>query len=434
MSWLWIFPVLGILVFIHELGHFATARMLGIRVEEFGLGFPPRMFAIRHNNIDYSLNWLPIGGFVRILGENGESPEPDSFGRAAAWKRIIVLAAGSMMNLLLALALFIALGLLGEQVVDNAQVGFATISPNSPASTARLQPGDLLLSVAGTPVDNTEAARDALTNNLGRTIDLSIARGGQVLQVPVTLNRTPPALGVTLDAAVAPVQIATVKSGSAAATAGLQTDDVIQAINGTPTTNTLAVASTLQSIKEGPITLTVDRKGARTDLQTTVTNGVLGGWSYRVPHHTVTYSPAEAVGRGFSKVGDLMRRIPEGIITTIGGLFSGQGQAGSVAGVVGIAQITGEVAEQSGIYGLANLTALLGINLFLINLLPLPALDGGRLLFIFIELLRGGRKLAPEKEGLVHAIGMGLLLLLMAVITVFDTLRLFEGGSILGGP
>src|SRR6476659_10687553 len=108
-SWLWIVPVLGSLVFIHELGHFVTARLLGIRVEEFGIGFPPRMFAVRRNGIDYSINWLPIGGFVKILGENGDSDDPASFGRAAAWKRIIVLAAGSFMNILLALLIFSAM-------------------------------------------------------------------------------------------------------------------------------------------------------------------------------------------------------------------------------------------------------------------------------------------------------------------------------------
>ncbi|HUS15464.1 MAG TPA: site-2 protease family protein, partial [Chloroflexia bacterium] len=152
------------------------------------------------------------------------------------------------------------------------------------------------------------------------------------------------------------------------------------------------------------------------------------------PSHLQTYSAGEAIGRGVAQVLDLIRRIAEGLWTTLTGLVSLRSDAGQVTGVIGIAQLTGEVAQDAGATGLLKLTALLGINLFLINLLPLPALDGGRLLFIFIELLRGGRKLAPEKEGLVHAIGMGLLLLLMAVITVFDTLRLFEGGSILGGP
>src|SRR6476659_10642491 len=112
-SWLWIVPVLGSLVIIHELGHFFSARLLGIKVEEFGIGFPPRAVAFRRNGIDYSLNWLPIGGFVKIVGENGDSGDPRSFGNAPAWQRIIVLAAGSMMNLLLALIIFTGLYISG---------------------------------------------------------------------------------------------------------------------------------------------------------------------------------------------------------------------------------------------------------------------------------------------------------------------------------
>jgi regulator of sigma E protease len=432
MSWLWIVPVLGILVIIHELGHFVTARVLGIRVEEFGIGFPPRLFAIRHNNLDYSLNWLPIGGFVRILGENGDSDAPDSFGRAAAWKRIIVLAAGSFMNLLLALLLFIGLGLFGEPVPDSTQVGFASIVTSSPASAAHLQAGDLLLSVDGTPVSDINAARDTLNNNRGRQINLIISRNGQEMQVPVTLRQGPdPALGVSLEAAVSPIRVADVQAGTPAAAAGLQTGDIIKTVNGHQADSTLTFAQAMDQVKSGTATITVERNGTLVPLTAEVANSGLEGWSYRLPTHTVTYPPLESIGRGFSRTGDLLRRIPEGLATVVAGLFSGQSEAGVLSGPVGIAQLTGEVATEQGASGLITLTALLGINLFLINLLPLPALDGGRLLFILIELLRGGRKIAPEKEGMVHLIGMGLLLLLMVVITFFDVQHLLEGASIL---
>src|SRR5438045_8862516 len=113
--WLWIVPVLGVLVIVHEMGHFFTARWLGIKVEEFAIGFPPRAFAIRRNGIDYAVNWLPLGGYVKIVGENGDSDDPRSFGKAPAWQRIIVLAAGSTMNLLLAIIIFHALSISGVQ-------------------------------------------------------------------------------------------------------------------------------------------------------------------------------------------------------------------------------------------------------------------------------------------------------------------------------
>lgn len=429
LAWLWIFPVLGSLVLIHELGHFVTARLLGIRVEEFGLGFPPRMFAIRHNNIDYSLNWLPIGGFVKILGENGDSSAPDSFGSQPAWKRIIVLAAGSTMNILMALLILIALGIMGERVADDTQVGLAQITANSPAARANLQVGDLLLAVNGTPIDSTITAQDLLGNNTGKTVQLTIDRAGSQSTFPVTLNPSKPALGVVLDAAVAPVRVAAPAAGSAAAQSGLLVGDVVTAVNGKPTPSTLAINAILAALQNGTVTLTVTRNGATQDLQAQVSKGVLGGFAYEIPSHIQTYAAGDAIVRGFSEVGDLVRRLADGLVMLVTGLFTGHSEVGGVTGVVGIAQLTGEVAQESGATGLLKLTALLGINLFLINLLPLPALDGGRLLFILIELLRGGRKIAPEREGMVHAIGLATFLVLMLIIAFLDVQNL--GKSIL---
>ncbi|MGI8587070.1 MAG: RIP metalloprotease RseP [Chloroflexia bacterium] len=422
--WLWIIPVLGSLVFIHELGHFVTARVLGIRVEEFAIGFPPRLFSVKRNGIEYSLNALPIGGYVRILGENGESDAPDSFSTQPAWKRIIVLAAGSSMNLLLALALFIALGIGGEQVADNSPVGFQSILAKNPAQVAGLQPGDILAAVNGRPIDNTDAAFNALNNNLGQTVTLTIKRGAQTMQVPVKLNPQGPALGVSLQASYSPIRISSVSSGSDAAVAGLQPGDVIKKVNGKDISSTLDAGIALAAVNNGAVTLTVDRGGASKDLQATVKGGNISGYAYKIPTHTATYSIGEAIGRGFSQTGDLIRRVLDGLIGLIVNLFSGHTEGVQVSGPVGIAQLTGEVVQDSGLSGLLRLTALLGINLGLINLFPLPALDGGRLLFILVELLRGGRKIAPEKEGLVHAIGMAALLLLMLIIAYSDVQNL----------
>src|SRR6476659_10624800 len=146
LGWIWIVPVfllmLGVLVLVHEMGHFFTALFFGIKVEEFGLGFPPRAVGFRRNGIDYTLNWLPIGGFVKIVGENGDSDDPHSFGKAPAWQRIIVLAAGSLMNLLLALIIFTALSVAGTREVDAPLTGVSQVNPNTPAARAGIMPGD----------------------------------------------------------------------------------------------------------------------------------------------------------------------------------------------------------------------------------------------------------------------------------------------------
>src|SRR6187551_188284 len=140
-NWLWIVPVLGLLVLIHEAGHFFTARAFGIGVEEFGIGLPPRAFAIRRNGIEYSINWLPIGGFVKIVGENGDSDDPRSFGKAPAWKRIIVLAAGSFMNLFLAIAIFAIMGVTGTRTIDAPSTVISQLNDKQPAQIAGMEPG-----------------------------------------------------------------------------------------------------------------------------------------------------------------------------------------------------------------------------------------------------------------------------------------------------
>src|SRR6476661_8735110 len=155
LNWLWVVPILGVLIVVHEMGHFFTAIWLGIKVEEFGIGFPPRLFAIRRKGIDYSLNLLPIGGFVKITGENGDSDDPRSFGKAPAWKRIIVLAAGSFMNLVLALFIFTALSVAGTREIDTTiapMTGIAQVSQSQPAALGGMLAGDKIIRVAGSPV------------------------------------------------------------------------------------------------------------------------------------------------------------------------------------------------------------------------------------------------------------------------------------------
>src|SRR5215212_9271465 len=151
-SWLWIVPVLGLLVLVHEAGHFFSARFFGIRVEEFGIGLPPRMFAVRRNGIDYSINWLPIGGFVKILGENGDSEAPDSFGHAPAWQRIIVLAAGVTMNIITALVLFFIFFMMGKEVAAGPPLIGDVTDANGPAAQAGIKANDIVLAINGTPL------------------------------------------------------------------------------------------------------------------------------------------------------------------------------------------------------------------------------------------------------------------------------------------
>lgn len=431
--WLWIIPVLGVLVIVHEMGHFFTALLFGIKVEEFGIGFPPRAFAVKFKGIDFSLNWLPIGGFVKIVGENGDSDDPRSFGKAPAWQRIIVLAAGSIMNLLLALILFTLLSISGTTEIDGPTTAVVDVMQNKPAMAAGIQPGDKIVSVNGQVVNSSDQIRALSQQYAGQPLQMTVERNGKPVDITVTPEKNPADgayLGVQLTNWISPATVDAVRPGSVFDKAGLKPGDQIVDINST-TINNLPLASKLIYTGDTPLNITVMRDGQKVGplaLDLTKDKPSETDISFVTPHHTVYYSPSEALGRALSNTWNVIASVPRGLAMA----FSGQAQGPAVTGPVGIGQVTGEIAQRSGLNGLLNLTALLGISLFMINMLPLPALDGGRLLFIIIELLRGGRRVSPQKEGLVHFAGMMILLTFLLVITVFDVGRLFSGQSILG--
>src|SRR6476661_7438542 len=201
LNWLWVVPILGVLIVVHEMGHFFTAIWLGIKVEEFGIGFPPRLFAIRRKGIDYSLNLLPIGGFVKITGENGDSDDPKSFGKAPAWKRIIVLAAGSFMNLVLALAIFTAMAVAGTREVDSTiapSVGIYDITAGAPAAVGGMLVGDEVTKIAGQSVASDDDIRSLSEKNAGKPTVFTVLRNNQEVPLTITPNTTTPFLGVIL--------------------------------------------------------------------------------------------------------------------------------------------------------------------------------------------------------------------------------------------
>lgn len=428
-SWLWVVPILGILIVVHEMGHFFTAIWLGIGVEEFGIGFPPRMFAIRRKGIDYSINWLPIGGFVKIVGENGDSDDPKSFAKAPAWKRIIVLAAGSFMNLLLAVVIFAGTSVTGTRVISAPTTGVADVLPGQPAAVGGMLPGDEIVGIAGRDVTSSDDIRSLSRDNIDKPTTFVVQRDGAKVPLTITPHGTTP-LGILLEAWVSPARIDQVRAGGLADKAGFKAQDIIKQVNGKPVNN-LPEFDYLLSKSDGPAQVIVERDGKQVGPLTLTPTTTGAQKSYDLflfrPYRMVYYSPAEALGRALNNTWGVITSIPQGIAQT----FAGKTDGPPVTSIVGISQLTGEVAQDAGISGLLNLMALLAISLFMINLLPLPALDGGRLLFVIIEMLRGGRRIAPEKEGMVHFAGMMVLLALMAIITFFDIQRVFQGTRLL---
>ncbi len=359
--------ILGLLVFVHEFGHFITARWNGIKVDEFGFGFPPRIGGFvkdsvtgkyrfilgdkdeRSEHTIYSINWIPLGGFVRIEGEDGgHADDPNSFVNKPACVRVLVLAAGVLMNFFLAWILFsVVFGLGLPQPIDDAdrhlypdaRVQIVDVRRDSPASAMGLQPGDAIVAIEGVKVDGLQSVSDIISANKGREIAVEVDRFGKDMTLRGTPRMESPqgegALGISF---------------SETATVSYPWHEAI--LHGAQAT------------------------------------------------YTVTVSILEAFGQ------------------MIASLFGAPKVPIDVTGPVGIVYMTKQMSDL-GIAYLLQFAALLSINLGIINILPIPALDGGRILFVLIEKLKGS-PVSRKIEGMIHQVGFILLLLLMLFVTIRD--------------
>jgi len=335
--------VLTPIVLVHELGHFWAARLSNIRVEEFGFGFPPRARILtKRNGTIYSLNWIPVGGFVRPAGEDDPSV-PDGLAAAPKRARFFVLVAGAGANIVMAFVVFWIAFIMGTPAVS-----IAAVNPGSPALQAGLQPGDIILEVNGLKADSRAVIAEPMYANGGQEVSMLISRNGQ--EIPVTVvPRRPAEYDSETDG---PIGVA------------------------------LALADTGARIKRNPV---------------------------------------EAAVRAGSAIGEYVRLffgVPAMILR--GEISPSEARPVSF---VGISQIAGQAAEASAtnrdLFPLLNIIAFINVALGLTNLLPIPALDGGRILFVLIEAVRG-RRIEPEREGMVHVIGMLVLLALMLLMVVQD--------------
>ncbi|MEO7003311.1 MAG: site-2 protease family protein [Ktedonobacterales bacterium] len=357
-------PVFALLVLVHEFGHFITAKWAGIRVDEFALGFPPRIAGIKRGETMYSINLLPLGGYVKMPGENGDmyddsgTVDPRTFAAKPASKRLIVLLAGVTMNLLLAIVLFSAAEAVG-QVQFPTTIG--SVEQSSPAAAAGLAPGDRIITVDGQPVKYFSDVQTVTTQDIQK------------------------ALAANKNATTAPIVITYRAKGSS-----VQKTVTVQARTKPPT-------------GQGYLGIGLDEQHAI---------------HLSVPIWQAPIKGVQDVGTVTVETGQGIQQIIRGILPI----------NKAVSGPVGIVSITGQVASSVpiiGWYWLLFLAGALSLNLAFVNILPIPALDGGRVLLVLIEVLRRGKRLSPEREGLVNLIGMGALLFLIALVTVSDVGNIF---------
>lgn len=522
--------MLLILVVVHELGHFFTARALGVKVLEFGVGFPPRAFGIytgktrvlidpytqfvnlggladlrlgqkvkvyssedTHGNLVariieaakpkglakgesapedpsaddfapddllkhegkvraveadggsflladmmYSINWAPLGGFVRLAGES--NPDiPRSLASKGTGTRFLVLVAGPLMNVVLPVVILAILFMI-PQDTSVGRVVVSAVSDDSPAQVAGLSSGDEIIRAGGHSVENRNDLTRAINLNGGDAMEWLVDRNGaqELFRVRPRFEQPPGRwlTGIAISQDTGQLVVLQVSNASPAEEAGLRAGDILLRSGGLGITQTGALIDTIEASQGAPMEWLISRDGqeqvlsvsARFD-QSGPTMWLTGITTTLEDIRTVSRSdpPWVAIPQGFVSTWEslvLMKQAITGAVSS--------GSAPEFSGPIGIAQITGEVTREGGIHGWLAISVLLSINLAILNILPIPMLDGGRLFFVVLEWLRRGKKVPPEKEGLVHLVGFALLISAILVISANDITRLVQGGSFLG--
>ncbi len=267
MNGLYIIPILAFLILIHEIGHYVTARMVGVKVEEFGIGIPPRLFGWTRNGVIWSLNAIPFGGFVRVKGEDGANMDPDSMNSKGPWQRAFFLAAGSFMNLVTAIVLIILLIGIRGVTTENLYVDY--VEPNSPAAAAGWQTGDKFIQAGGHDIDNQQELSNVTDDFSDRPMSVVLLRGAERVETMVTPRSDPPegqgATGIRVagsgdDIPDANVEVSTVTPNTSAAAAGLQEGDQFVSVDGRPIVDAFAALVAIRNA-EGR-TVPVEVRGA----------------------------------------------------------------------------------------------------------------------------------------------------------------------------
>lgn len=353
------FIVLGVLIFVHEFGHFIFAKKAGMKVEEFGFGFPPRLWGIKKGETIYSINWIPFGGFVKILGEEGEHRnDPRSFSAKPFLAKLKVIVAGVFMNFMLAVVLLMIVNFLGLRIgiiddqtsssAEDKKIQIIQIAENSPAQTAGLKLLDQIIGfqVEGQIilVDNVQKTQDFIKNNAGKKIAIVINRDGKPVEKELTPRLNPPA-------------------------------------------------------GEGALGISLALTGV------------------------VSYPWYEAMWRGVYDAVIIAANTVIGYSMLFKTLLLKGKLIADVSGPIGIANMTGQAAR-IGLNYLMQFVALISINLAVLNIIPFPALDGGRAVLIIIEKFKGSPVNKKIEQG-INAVGFALLLMLMIYVTFKDIVRLF---------
>jgi regulator of sigma E protease len=421
--------VLGVMILVHEFGHFAAAKLFGVRVEQFAIGFGKRLFGMRRGDTDYRVNLLPLGGYVKMAGENpleARTGDPGEFMSHPRWQRFVIAFAGPFANLVLAVGLLTGVFMVRYEhpaYLDHpAVIGY--VAENSPAEKAGIEAGDRIIRIGSTQNPTWEDVILKAMLSPGHPIDVAVQRGDQVLDRQVVPEPTGPSkVGDPGWIPDRPVEVGAVEPGYPAAKAGMQPGDVIQAVDGQPVRSIEALLAMLEVNKTRPVTVNIERHGQSLNLQVTpVLADVQGKPRYRLgftsaePLHVAKLPFFKALDKSFEQ----NKRYSFLIFEMIEKLVQRKIPMQQIEGPIGIAKASGEAARQQGWTPLMSLMAAISLNLAIFNLLPFPILDGGVILFLLIESIRR-RDISLRLKERIYQVAF-VLLVLFAVMVIYNDL------------
>jgi len=423
--------VLGFMILIHEFGHYAVAKWLGVRVEQFAIGFGKRLVGFRKGETDYRINAIPLGGYVKMSGENPmdqRTDDPGEFMNHSRWHRFLIAIAGPTMNILLAVVLLTVVYMVHYEYpiyLDKAAV-VQGVRKDSPAQQAGIQAGDRIIKIDGVENPTWEQVQPKVWLSPNQALDVTIQRGNQVLQKTLTPKAvTSSEVGSVGWFPEEPVVVGRVDPNLPAAKAGIKEDDRIVSLNGKPVPSIESMIEALQQTKNQPVDLQVERSSQTLDFKLT-------------PVLSQTEDPKEQryrlgfVNKGVTKVSQLPfaqalslsleqnKKYSFMILELAKKMVQRKISMRAISGPIGIAQDAGYAAQQKGWTPLMELTAGISLNLGIFNLLPIPILDGGVILFLLIEGLMRRDISMNIKERVYQA--AFVFLVLFAVMVIYNDL------------
>lgn len=415
--------VLGVIIFVHEGGHYLVAKAFDVRVLTFSLGFGRKIFSFTRGETEYRVSWVPLGGYVRLGGENPEeaSGDPRDFQSKPRWQRVLVYLAGPLMNVVLAVLLVWVVLMVGYGLPFLHQIPpvVGTVEPGSPAAAAGLQPGDVVVTAKGRAVEDWEGVAMAIVESPGQPVALVIDREGDRRELTVVPNTVPKYEHG--DAGFYPKllpRISRLVPGSPAERAGFRTGDEIREVDGRPIASDLDLVQYIRSHPEQRIVLTVQREGRLLDVAVVPRDD--GG----IVRIGADLSIAQKLGPwpALRESLEYNWNITKQTVGLVGKLVRREMKAQSALhGPIEIANLSGEAARQ-GLPSLLHLMGLVSISIAILNLLPIPVLDGGQIFVLLVEsLIR--RDLSLRLKEAINMVGLAFIVLLMATVIFFDVRR-----------